>query len=121
MRASSMVVAAFATIVALTTLAQAESLSFFGQAFSTSGSAVSGVKAYLYEETGSKWFGPSISDSNGRFSFFGLANGKYLLRIYVNGNKSPAFQQEVTVPGKITLHIDSSKLAPSGAKPPAGL
>ncbi|MEO7202245.1 MAG: hypothetical protein ABI431_05610 [Candidatus Tumulicola sp.] len=116
MRASYMLVVAFAMFVALSTLAQAETLSFFGQAFSTSGSAVTGLKAYLYGETGSKWFGPSISDSNGRFSFFGLASGKYLLRIYVNGNKSPAFQQEVSVPGKITLHISSDKLEPSGVQ-----
>jgi hypothetical protein len=111
-----MLVVAFAMFLALSALAQAETLSFFGQAFSTSGSAVTGLKAYLYGETGSKWFGPSISDSNGRFSFFGLASGKYLLRIYVNGNKSPAFQQEVSVPGKISLHISPDKLEPSGVQ-----
>lgn len=113
---ASYIVAAFTMFVALSTVAQADTLSFFGQAFSTGGSAVTGLKAYLYGEAGSKWFGPSISDSNGRFSFFGLASGKYLLRIYVNGNKSPAFQQEVSVPGKISLHISSDKLEPSGVQ-----
>jgi hypothetical protein len=90
----------------------AQTVSFFGQVYSSASSAASGEKAYLYSASSAKWYGPVITDSLGRFSFFNVPGGRYLLRVYTAGSKQPAFQQEVTVPGKITLHLSAAALAP---------
>jgi hypothetical protein len=89
-----------------------QSLSFYGQLLEPDGgSGISGAKAWLYPADdgaqGQQWYGPVISDSGGRFSFFDVPSGRYLLRIYVGVSPDsgrPMFQQEVDVPGKIIVH-----------------
>jgi hypothetical protein len=73
-----------------------------------------GYRAYLYSRPSNRWIGPSITDSYGRYAFYDVAAGTYLLRIYPAGYRGeltqnpskPAvqpysWQQEVKVPGQV--------------------
>jgi hypothetical protein len=73
-----------------------------------------GYRAYLYSSQSKRWIGPSITDNYGRYAFYDVTPGTYLLRIYPPGyrgkpNQSQSvqsvqphvWQQEVRVPGKV--------------------
>lgn len=74
--------------------------------------ALPGQRVYLYSNRPSRWIGPSITDSYGRFAFYDLSPGVYLLRIYPptfrgrptdssTSGKQYLLQQEVKVPGRV--------------------
>ncbi len=73
-----------------------------------------GYRVYLYSRQANRWIGPSITDSYGRYAFYDISYGTYLLRIYPTGYRGEAnqgqsdqsvqphiWQQEVKVPGKV--------------------
>lgn len=59
--------------------------------------AVQGYEAFLFNPQ-TKWTGPSVTDSYGRFRLE-VPSGRYLLRIY--GYTCRVWQQEVLSPGRI--------------------
>jgi len=59
---------------------------------------IRGLEVYLYSER-TRWIGPAMSDTYGRFAFFAVAPGRYLLRVY--WDRRMVWQSEVTVPGRI--------------------
>jgi hypothetical protein len=76
--------------------------------------ALPGYWVYLYSRQSHRWIGPSITDSYGRYAFYDVVSGTYLLRIYPAGDRGePAqnqstqavqphiWQQEVKVPGRV--------------------
>jgi hypothetical protein len=69
-----------------------------------------GYRVYLYSKSQTRWIGPSITDSYGKFAFYDMPPGLYFLRIYppqqTNQTPPPAlkrfvWQQEVKIPGKV--------------------
>jgi hypothetical protein len=84
-------------------LAQAQSPSLSGSVYRQAPSArapspVRGLEVYLYSQR-TRWIGPAMSDGYGRFAFFNVAPGRYLLRVY--SDKRVVWQGEVTVPGRV--------------------
>lgn len=64
-----------------------------------------GVYVLPLNSKGAEWSAPVLTDSYGRFVFYNLANGKYLLRIMCGDIR--AWEQIVTVPqalGPIKVH-----------------
>jgi hypothetical protein len=62
--------------------------------------AVPGYKAFVSVTSGTAWQGPAITDEYGRFSFYGLLSGTYLLRIY-DPHGTRVWQEVVQVPGTV--------------------
>jgi hypothetical protein len=60
------------------------------------------LRVFLYDPSSSRWIGPVLTDSYGRFAFYDLRAGKRLLKVYRSADtKSAAWQQEVTVPAQL--------------------
>ncbi len=55
-----------------------------------------GYRVYLYSRQANRWIGPSITDSYGRYAFYDVDSGTYLLRIYPTGYRGEADQSQVT-------------------------
>jgi hypothetical protein len=75
----------FLTINVLPTTAQV--VSFSGSLYRTNGAQsmpISNAQVGLFS-TGTGWIGPSITDSYGRYAFFNVPPGQYLLRVNFNG------------------------------------
>ena len=84
-------------------MAEAQSPSLYGSLYRQAprGSApmpMRGLEVYLYSAR-TRWVGPAMSDGYGRFAFFNVAPGRYLLRVY--SEKRVVWQGEVTVPGQV--------------------
>lgn len=64
---------------------------------------LSGYEVYLYDRQSQKWMGPSITDAYGRYAFYGIQEGSYLLRIYMSETnwRQQVWQQEVQGPGEV--------------------
>jgi hypothetical protein len=70
-------------------------------ASSRSAKPVLGYRVFVSIATSdAPWIGPAFTDEYGRFVFYGLAPGKYLLRIY-DANGRRLWQQIVAVPGTL--------------------
>lgn len=67
---------------------------------SANATAAPGYRAYVSLTSGTSWQGPAVTDEYGRFSFYGLASGSYLLRIY-DPHGTRVWQQVVEVPGTV--------------------
>jgi hypothetical protein len=62
----------------------------------------SSVRIFVREPSAGKWIGPILTDEYGRFAFYNLKAGRYLLKVYRSANAaSLAWQQEVAVPGQL--------------------
>ena len=84
-------------------MAKAQSPSLYGSLYRQAPGAgaptpVRGLEVYLYSAR-TRWVGPAMSDGYGRFAFFNVAPGRYLLRVY--SEKRVVWQGEVTVPGQV--------------------
>jgi len=61
-----------------------------------------GYRVYLYYPATQRWTYPALTDTYGRFAFYDLAPGEYLLRVYRSGDvKSQVWQQSVRVPSQL--------------------
>ncbi len=59
-------------------------------------------RVFLRRSADGAWTGPILTDGLGRFAFYGLKSGPYLLKIYRTAdNRSQVWQQEVAVPGHV--------------------
>ncbi len=59
-------------------------------------------RVYLLDEASRAWIGPVPTDSYGRFAFYDLRNGSYVLKVFrPNDRKRPAWQQQVTTPTRL--------------------
>lgn len=63
---------------------------------------VSGYRVFVREPSTGKWIGPVPTDAYGRFAFYDLKNGLYLLNIYRSTDtRTLVWQQEVAVPNQL--------------------
>lgn len=64
---------------------------------------LSGYEVYLYDRQSQKWIGPSLTDAYGRYAFYGIQEGRYLMKIYMSDTnwRQQVWQQEVRGPGEI--------------------
>ena len=101
-RCRAVILAALTSLV-VPALARAQSPSLYGSVYrqaprASAPTPVRGLEAYLYSQR-TRWVGPAMSDGYGRFAFFNVAPGRYLLRLY--SEKRVVWQGEVTVPGRV--------------------
>jgi hypothetical protein len=85
------------TINVLPTRAQV--VSFSGSLYHTNGAQsmpIPNAQVGLFS-SGTGWIGPSITDSYGRYAFFSVPPGQYLLRVTLNG--AIIWTEGVYVPG----------------------
>jgi hypothetical protein len=62
----------------------------------------SSVRVFVREPSAGKWIGPILTDAYGRFAFYNLKAGRYLLKVYRSAStESLVWQQEVAVPGQL--------------------
>jgi hypothetical protein len=67
----------------------------------TTARPVLGYRVYVSAtDSGAGWTGPAFTDEYGRFAFYNLRPGRYLLRIF-DANGQRVWQQLVTVPGAL--------------------
>lgn len=66
--------------------ASAATVDLFGVAHHRDGSSAVGYEVYIYSDS-TQWIGPSITDSLGRFAFFGIQSGRYLVSFSLNGRE----------------------------------
>ncbi len=59
---------------------------------------LSKYEVYLYARS-TGWIGPSLSDGYGKYAFYNVPAGRYLLRIHFRGTQ--VWQQEVQVPSTV--------------------
>lgn len=60
------------------------------------------LRVFLLEPSSGKWTGPVLTDSYGRFAFYDLQAGRYVLKIYRSADtRSLVWQQEAAVPGQL--------------------
>lgn len=57
-----------------------------------------GYQVYLYTNS-MGWIGPVYTDSWGRYAFYNLSSGQYLMRVYALGNQ--VWQQQLNVPCRV--------------------
>jgi len=59
-------------------------------------------RVYLLDAASGAWIGPVQTDSYGRFAFYDLRNGTYVLKVYKSRDgKTPSWQQQVTTPSQL--------------------
>lgn len=70
-----------------------------------SATAVGGALVYVHpaDDASGPWSDPALTDAYGRFTFPVLSRGKYLLRVFVGGQR--VWQQVVTVPPNVLSPI----------------
>lgn len=71
---------------------------------------LAGYEVYLYDIQAQKWMGPSITDAYGRYAFYGIQEGRRLIRIYMSDTnwRQRVWQQEVQGPGELKAIVLSS-------------
>ncbi len=59
-------------------------------------------RVYLLDAASGAWIGPVPTDSYGRFAFYDLRSGGYVLKVFKpRDGKRPAWQQQVTTPSRL--------------------
>lgn len=90
-------------LLALSWVAYAQTLCLSGSLYrrnphGTTPIAANGYRVYLYNPS-AKWIGPALTDFKGRYAFYDITRGIYLMRVYDDGRK--VWEQEVQVPDRI--------------------
>ena len=64
---------------------------------------LSGYMVSLYNIRSKKFLNQSVTDSYGRYAFYGVSEGEYLLRVYMTGShwQQQVWQQKVQAPSVI--------------------
>lgn len=91
-------------LLAFSWVAYAQNLSLSGSLYrrnphGTTPIAANGYRVYLYNRS-AKWIGPAITDFKGRYAFYNITSGSYLMRVYDDGHK--VWEQEVRIPGRVS-------------------